>query len=83
MEAFVYILYYAVKDKYYVGCTENIETRLEQHNSARNLSTKHGIPWKIVHVESFGTLQLSRQREQYIKKMKSRKFTEQVIRGER
>jgi putative endonuclease len=49
----VYILYSQKTGRYYVGQTQNIEKRLERHNSGRNKSTKAGIPWKIVHVEYF------------------------------
>jgi putative endonuclease len=56
---------------------------LEQHNAGRNLSTKRGIPWELKKVESFEKRKDAYQREQYIKRMKSRSFIEKVIKGER
>jgi putative endonuclease len=52
---------------------------LLQHNSGRNKSTKGGIPWVLKYEEKYGTNQEARIRESYIKKMKSRKYLEQLI----
>jgi putative endonuclease len=46
------ILYLLSLDKYYVGCTENLELRLEKHNSGWGKYTSSGIPWKLVYHES-------------------------------
>jgi putative endonuclease len=45
---FVYILYSASKEKYYVGQTNNVEERLFRHNSGFVTSTKLGLPWNLV-----------------------------------
>ncbi|WP_410266623.1 GIY-YIG nuclease family protein [Cyclobacterium sp.] len=39
MENFVYILYSASLDRFYVGQTQDLETRLQRHNSGRNKSS--------------------------------------------
>jgi putative endonuclease len=83
MSFFVYIFYSPSKGKYYVGCCEDITVRLSQHNSGRNKSTQSGMPWEIKKTESYDTRSEALKREAFIKKMKSRKFTEQVIAGER
>lgn len=77
----VYILYSNSADKYYIGSCEDMETRLEQHNGGRNRSTKYGIPWVVKRVEHYESRAEALQRERYIKKMKSKKFVEQVIVG--
>jgi putative endonuclease len=79
----VYILYSATINRYYIGSCENIEVRIQQHNSGRNASTKGGVPWQLKKVEDYLIRSEATQRESYIKKMKSRKFTEMVISGER
>ena len=83
MSYYVYVLHSDSTDKYYVGCCADMEVRLKQHNTGRNTSTRSGLPWVIKKVEEYPTLILARKRETFIKKMKSRKFTEMVIRGER
>ena len=45
---YVYILYSDTKSKYYVGQTNNMDDRLNRHNSGFSLATKYGIPWKLV-----------------------------------
>jgi len=45
---YVYIIFSTSKSKYYIGQTSNIEDRLFRHNSGFSLSTKYGIPWKLI-----------------------------------
>ena len=79
MQACCYILYSLKLNKYYVGSTTDIERRLEEHNRGKEKFTKTGSPWRLVYKEEFGELRQARQREYYIKKMKSRKFIEDLI----
>ena len=79
MQAFCYILYSLKLNKYYVGSTTDIERRLEEHNRGKEKFTKTGLPWRLVYKEEFGELNQARQREYYIKKMKSRKYIEHLI----
>ena len=44
----VYILFSETRSKYYVGQTIDIVDRLIRHNGGRVLSTKSGVPWKLV-----------------------------------
>lgn len=79
MPFYVYILYSATSDKYYVGSTDDLTIRLNQHNTGRNISTKHGIPWVIKYTEMFSSRGESLNRENEIKKKKSRKYIEWLI----
>ncbi|HXL57622.1 MAG TPA: GIY-YIG nuclease family protein [Chitinophagaceae bacterium] len=83
MPFYVYILYSATTNRYYIGSCEEVETRLQQHNSGRNLSTKYGIPWELKKMEVFITRSEAFQSESFIKKMKSKAFIEKVIAGKR
>lgn len=80
---YVYILYSSSANKYYIGSCMDMEERLARHNTGRNTSTKYGIPWTIKKVETFPSRAEATTREAYIKRMKSRIFTEQVIAGNR
>jgi putative endonuclease len=44
---FVYILEAIESKRYYIGQTENLESRVAQHNKGKNLSTKPYIPWRL------------------------------------
>lgn len=44
----VYILYSPNLDKFYIGQTNDLSRRLEEHNSDENLNwTKVGKPWEL------------------------------------
>ncbi|MFZ2785201.1 MAG: GIY-YIG nuclease family protein [Sediminibacterium sp.] len=75
----VYILYSALLNKYYTGCCEDLDIRIQQHNAGRNKSTKAGIPWSVKYQEKYQTLKEARAREASIKKMKSRKYIDTLI----
>ena len=77
---YVYIIYSKSRDRYYTGFTAgDPEWRLQRHNMGWTRSTKSGIPWKLVYHESFDTKTEALQRENFIKRQKSRKFIEKLI----
>ncbi|MFN3871677.1 MAG: GIY-YIG nuclease family protein [Ignavibacterium sp.] len=75
-----YILYSEKIDKYYVGVTEDLPLRLERHNMEWSKFTRRGIPWKIVYYEEYDSKTEAIKREREIKKKKSRKYIEEIIR---
>jgi putative endonuclease len=79
VRGFVYILYSQKLNKYYIGSTTDIERRVEEHNRGKEKFTSTGLPWKLVYNEEYDNLTLARQRERFIKKMKSRIFIENMI----
>jgi putative endonuclease len=44
---FVYILEATKSKRFYIGQTENLESRVVQHNKGKNLSTKAYIPYRL------------------------------------
>ena len=77
--AFVYILYSEKINKYYVGACKDIQRRLHEHNIGHSKFTKTGIPWQLKFQEEFIDLPAAKKRETGIKKMKSRKYIENLI----
>ena len=78
---YVYILYSQSLDRYYTGCTEySPEERLLQHNDKHydNSYTFFGIPWEIYYVIRCDTIAQARAIEQHIKRMKSKKYIENL-----
>jgi len=65
---FVYILECA-DTSFYVGCTNNLEKRLKQHNESKSGAhyTKIRRPVKLLYSETFKTLIEARRRETEIK----------------
>lgn len=68
MSYFVYILECADKS-FYVGCTNNVKRRIEQHNNSKWGAhyTKIRRPVALLYFEKFGALKAARQREIEIK----------------
>ena len=64
---YVYILQSRTTLLYYVGSTQDVSNRLNEHNSGECLSTRHGIPWDIVHVEKFDSRSEAVRQERRIK----------------
>jgi putative endonuclease len=76
---FVYILYSEKLNRFYIGSTENLRQRLEQHNNGLSKFTSKASDWRQVYFETFTTRTLAQKRERDIKRKKSRKYIEQLI----
>ena len=76
---YTYIIYFARLNKHYVGACTNMEPRLYEHTIGHSKFTSSGVPWVLKYSKDFATLQKAKRWELYIKKMKSRKYIEQLI----
>jgi len=78
----VYILYSTHRDKYYIGSTgDDIKERLRRHNSNHKGFTGSTPDWKVVYSEAFNNKADAHKREKQIKKWKSRKMLEKLIKA--
>jgi putative endonuclease len=82
MPYYTYILQSQKNGRYYIGSSSDPERRLQEHNWSRTPSTKTGIPWEIVYTEEYETRSEAVSREYQIKKKKSRKYIEYLIKAE-
>lgn len=64
---YTYILQSTRDNKFYVGYTNNINRRLEEHNSGLVVSTKNRIPLKLVYWEGSLSQKDALKREKYLK----------------
>jgi putative endonuclease len=67
---FVYILLSKQDNKYYIGSTNNLDRRINEHNNGKCISTKNRLPVKIVYIEELPNIKLARKREYTIKSYK-------------
>jgi putative endonuclease len=67
VEYCLYILYSSSIEKYYIGQTEDLKERVEQHNIGKSRSTKHEKPWKLVYHEKYLTRSEAVLRERFLK----------------
>ena len=64
---FIYVLRSTQTQHYYVGSTEDVNVRLIQYNAGKSKSTRAGVPWELIHSESFETRSDAIVRERKIK----------------
>ena len=72
----VYILQSRTSHRYYVGSTQDLTNRLDEHNRGESRSTRSGIPWDIIRVEDFASRAEAMAQE---KKIKSRGIARYLI----
>ena len=80
MPFFVYILYSEKLDRFYTGTTDNVQRRLQEHNSTMypdSFSAK-GILWTLFLEISCSSSQQAYDLEGFIKKMKSKVFIKRL-----
>jgi len=51
----------------HIRSCENLEDRLRRHSSGDSKATLHGIPWALVHSESFSNRAEAVRKERYYK----------------
>jgi len=76
---YVYIIYSTRLNRYYIGYTENIEKRIEEHNFGISSFTSKTDDWVLKYIEPYPDRTIAHQRELAIKKKKSRKYIEWLI----
>ena len=64
---YVYILENQEGNKY-IGYTNNLKVRLEQHNANKGAKYTKNSKWKIVYIEGYRTQEQAMRRERSIKK---------------
>ena len=75
----LYILHSETLDRYYVGYTNNIARRLEEHNRKKGKYTDAGIPWCLVYSEVYASKKEAMNREKFIKSKKSKIYILELI----
>jgi putative endonuclease len=78
---YAYILFSKTRDRYYIGSSGNLEQRVIKHNEKHKGFTGHTQDWQLVHSEEYQTLSDARKRELQIKRKKSRKYIEYLIKS--
>ena len=81
MRHFVYILYSATLDKFYVGQSGDVAARLEYHNNPIETRkfTVRGGPWELKLTILCDDKKHAIAVEKFIKRMKSRAFIQKVL----
>ena len=72
MNCYFYILFSPVADKFYIGHTKDLETRLIRHNQRSKGFTGSVSDWEIIYSETFDNKSDAYARERQVKNWKSR-----------
>ena len=78
----LYILRSKVSDKYYTGISQNPSVRLKYHNTKEKGFTSRYRPWENVYTKEIENKAEAMDAEKKVKKWKSKKMIEKLIRGE-
>jgi putative endonuclease len=83
MRYFLYILQSVSTSRFYIGHTQDLSIRFQEHNDGRDSSTRGRGPWELFYTEEFPTRSEASRRERQIKQMKSRRWIEELARASR
>ena len=81
MPYYVYILESSYDENKYVGCTNNIKRRLEEHNSGKTISTKTRKPFKLIYCEVMLNKYDAYNREKFLKTGWGKNYIKRVIKN--
>ncbi len=77
---FVYVIYSDTIGRKYIGQTEDLERRINEHNNGLlGVYTKNKGPWRLVYFEQYQTRSEAMKREKELKTGKGRDFLKTTI----
>jgi len=76
----VYVLLSLKDNKFYIGFTSDLERRLREHNSGKNISAKSRLPLKLIYYETHLSKTDAMRRERYFKTTKGKSTLKQMLR---
>jgi len=78
---YVYVLLSLRDSLFYVGYTDNLQKRIQEHNQGKVFSTKSRRPLKIIYFEACFDEKDAKQREKYFKTGIGKRFLRQRLRN--
>jgi len=63
----------------YIGFTNNLDRRIDEHNKGYNKTTRAYRPFKLILCEEFTTRTAAREREKYLKSGFGKEFLKKMI----
>jgi len=77
---YTYVLRGMEDGKYYIGYTNDLRRRLEEHNTGKTFSTKPRRPFELVYYEACRSENDAKQREKYLKNTVGRRYLAKRLR---
>ncbi len=79
MKYYVYVLKSIRFEYTYIGHTENLKKRLEEHNKGKTKSNKAFLPFEVVYFEAFESREEAIKREKYFKSGSGREYLKEIL----
>ena len=79
MSVFVYAIYSPTSDQIYVGISEDVTNRLNDHNKGKAKFTQSYRPWILFYTEEYQTYAEAREREKKLKNATGKLFLRQKL----
>ncbi len=76
---FVYALKSENRNYIYVGLTDNIERRFNEHQTGKNKTTGPYRPFKLIYSQTFETRLQARLKEKYLKSGVGKEFLKALL----
>ena len=77
---YVYVLLSLRDKKFYIGFTNNLKRRFEEHKRGENVSTSKRLPIRLIFYEAFLSEIDAKRRERYFKTAKGKTTLRQMLR---
>ena len=76
---FAYVLRSLKDGKLYIGMTTDVQRRLQEHNHGKNPSTRHRLPFLLVHTEVYPSREQAAKREHFLKSGPGHKYLKSIL----
>ncbi len=76
---YVYVIRSTTRQYIYVGISNNIDRRLNEHNKGKEKTTKPYRPFELIMTEVFENRIDARQREKYLKSGSGKEYIKSLI----
>jgi len=76
---YVYAISSKTRKYIYVGITNKLSRRIDEHNGGYNKTTRAYRPFKLILTEEFATRTTAREREKYLKGGSGKEFLKKII----
>ncbi|PIY95941.1 MAG: endonuclease [Candidatus Kerfeldbacteria bacterium CG_4_10_14_0_8_um_filter_42_10] len=78
----MYFVYVIKSIKYlsrYIGSTDNVDKRVNEHNNGKCRYTKGRMPWTLIYKEEFNNRSEAMKRDKFLKSGQGRKYLDDKL----
>ena len=81
MFTYVYILKSKKDEKLYIGCTNDLKKRLQEHSQGESFATKGRRPFSLLYYESYPNRKDAENREKFFKTGWGRQYVKKALKN--